>query len=76
MAFSNRCFPAKVIGKWLRMNDEGRRRWVGGYLWASASDSGGWEDVEEVVLNEGLQGFMGVGGEDPMFVVRGQKGGS
>ncbi|KAJ8070967.1 hypothetical protein OCU04_001323 [Sclerotinia nivalis] len=62
MAFSNRCFPTKVVGKWLRMNDEERRKWVGGYFWAS----GGWENVEEVVLKEG-------GYEDPVFVVRGRK---
>merc|ERR1712093_10109 len=30
MAFSNRCFPTKVVGKWMRMDDEGRRRRVGG----------------------------------------------
>lgn len=34
MAFSNRCFPTKVIGRWMRMSDEERRRWVGGYFWA------------------------------------------
>lgn len=64
MAFSNRCFPTKVVGRWLRMDDEERRRWVGGYFWAS----GGWEGVEEVILKEGGLGF-----EDPMFVVRGRK---
>ncbi|APA06041.1 hypothetical protein sscle_01g008110 [Sclerotinia sclerotiorum 1980 UF-70] len=62
MAFSNRCFPTKVVGRWLRMDDEERRKWVGGYFWAS----GGWENVEEVVLKEG-------GYEDPVFVVRGRK---
>ncbi|THV50498.1 hypothetical protein BGAL_0147g00010 [Botrytis galanthina] len=71
MAFSNRCFPTKVVGKWMRMDDEERRKWVGGYFWAS----GGWEDVEEVVLKEGGgSGFLGLRGyEDPVFVVRGRK---
>ncbi|EPE33327.1 S-adenosyl-L-methionine-dependent methyltransferase [Glarea lozoyensis ATCC 20868] len=69
MAFSNRCFPTKVIGPWMSMDDEERRKWVGGYFWAS----GGWEDVEEVVLKEGKASFWG--GEDPLFVVRGRKAG-
>jgi SAM-dependent methyltransferase len=67
MAFSNRCFPTKVIGPWARMSDEERRKWVGGYFWAS----GGWENVEEVILKEGKSSFFG--GEDPLFVVRGTK---
>jgi SAM-dependent methyltransferase len=74
MAFSNRCFPTKVIGKWMGMSDEERRRWVGGYFWAS----GGWVDVEEVVLKEGGSRGGGVWGgyEDPLFVVRGRKAAS
>ncbi|ESZ94126.1 hypothetical protein SBOR_5480 [Sclerotinia borealis F-4128] len=62
MALSYRCFPTKVVRKWLQMDDAEKRRWVGGYFWAS----GGWENVQEVVLKEG-------GYEDPMFVVRGRK---
>jgi len=65
MAFSNRCFPTKVIGRWMGMNDEERRRWVGGYFWKS----GGWTDVEEVILNQGGRFFGG----DPLYVVRGTK---
>ena len=68
MAFSNRCFPTKVIGKWMGMSDEERRRWVGGYFWAS----GGWEDVKEVILKEQRGGFLS-GYEDPLYVVRGRK---
>jgi ubiquinone/menaquinone biosynthesis C-methylase UbiE len=41
-AFSNRCFPTQVVGRWIDMSDGERRRWVGGYFKAS----GGWEDVE------------------------------
>lgn len=62
MAFSNRCFPTKVVAAWMRMSDVERRRWVGMYFWAS----GGWEEVEEVVLKDGGQG-------DPLFVVRARK---
>ncbi|KAE9364807.1 hypothetical protein N431DRAFT_550206 [Stipitochalara longipes BDJ] len=68
MAFSNRCFPTKVVGKWMGMTDEERRKWVGGYFWAS----GGWEDVEEVILKEQKGGFLG-GYEDPLYVVRARK---
>lgn len=70
MAFSNRCFPTKVIHPWIDMSDEDRRRWIGGYFHAS----GGWEDVEEVILKEGKGGFWG-GYEDPLYVVRGRKSG-
>lgn len=69
MAFSNRCFSTNVIGKWLGMNDEYRRKWIGGYFWAS----GDWKEVEEVILKEGTPSFMGIGGEDPLYVVRGRK---
>ena len=67
MAFSNRCFPTKVIGPWMEMSDEQRRKWVGGYFWAS----GGWDNVEEVILKEGKSGLWG--GEDPLLVIRGRK---
>jgi SAM-dependent methyltransferase len=64
MAFSNRCFPTKVVGRWLRMRDEERRRWVGCYFWAV----GGFQDVEEVILKDGRDW------SDPLFVVRARKG--
>lgn len=68
MAFSNRCFPTKVIGAWMGMSDAEKTIWVGSYFWAS----GGWEGVEEVILNDGKR-FLGVATEDPLFVVRGRK---
>ncbi|KAL3422880.1 hypothetical protein PVAG01_04627 [Phlyctema vagabunda] len=61
MAFSNRCFPTKVIRLWLRMSDEERRRWIGGYFW----ESGLFVDVEEVILQKGGLSY------DPMYIVRG-----
>jgi hypothetical protein len=51
------------------MSDEERRKWVGGYFWAS----GGWENVEEVILKEGKSSFFLGRNEDPLFVVRGTK---
>lgn len=65
LAFSNRCFPTKVIGRWLQMGDAERRRWVGGYFWAV----GGFEAVEECVLGDGRDGG------DPLFVVRARREG-
>lgn len=55
------------------MSDLARREWVGGYFWASVED--GWEDVEDVVLKEKEPSFMGMGGQDPMYVVRARKRG-
>jgi SAM-dependent methyltransferase len=63
LSFSDRCFPDKVISRWLRMGDEERRLWVGGYFWAS----GGWEHIEEVILTESG------GYQDPLFVIRARK---
>lgn len=69
LAFSDRCFPTKVIGVWGRLGDEERVEWVGSYFWKD----GGWRDVEGVVVKEGRRGGLFGGGEDPMFVVRATK---
>lgn len=58
MVFSNRCFPTKVARQWLEMNDKERMKWVGGYFWAS----GGWKDVEKLVLKQSTARFMGLEG--------------
>jgi SAM-dependent methyltransferase len=65
LAFSNRYFPTKVIGRWLGMGDAERRRWVGGYFFAV----GGFVGVEECVLRDGRDGG------DPLFVVRAKREG-
>lgn len=70
--FSNRCFPTKVIRKWLEMDDSQRRKWVGAYFWADRGEER-WEEVEEVILKAGKRGWLGGEGEDPMFVIRGRK---
>jgi SAM-dependent methyltransferase len=31
-SFSNRCFPTKVIGRWLKMNEQQRVEWVANYF--------------------------------------------
>lgn len=72
LVVSNRCFPSKVVGRWLRVDEEERLRMVGDYLWFS-----GWRGVEVVVLSDGRVqgegGWFGFGGGrvDPLWVVRG-----
>lgn len=61
LAISNRCFPTKAIGRWLRVSEEERLRMVGHYLYFS-----GWKDVEIVDIVE--KGGWG----DPLWIVRGR----
>ncbi|KAL8767916.1 MAG: hypothetical protein Q9209_005704 [Squamulea sp. 1 TL-2023] len=81
LVISNRCFPTKVAGDWLKVGEQERLQLVGRYLWWA-----GWKGVEVVDLcprkeegkgKEGvlarLRGMMG-GGGDPLWVVRGVKG--
>ena len=74
LVVSNRCFPTKVVERWLRIGEEERLRMVGDYLWWS-----GWRGVEIVEVCDGRGrggGLMGVfGGVDPLWVVRAVKGG-
>lgn len=74
LVVSNRCFPSKVVARWLRVDEEERLRMVGDYLWFS-----GWRRVEVVVLSDGRGagegrgwlGLLGAGRVDPLWVVRG-----
>lgn len=82
LVVSNRCFPTKAVGRWLKISEEERLRMVGDYLWWS-----GWRGVEIVEVCDGrvrdgedggggggLARFMGMfGGVDPLWVVRGVK---
>lgn len=61
LIISNRCFPTKVVGRWLRVGERERLEMVGDYL-----IFGGWKDVEIVTLSDGR-------GRDPLWVVRGTK---
>lgn len=59
LAISNRCFPTKVVRRWLNISEQQRLEMVGDYLhWA------GWKEIEIVGVVEG--GFM----TDPLWVVR------
>ena len=83
LVISNRCFPTKVVGPWLRLGERERLELVAGYLWWA-----GWRGVEivDVIEDEAthsekkkgegglmakLMGGGGVG--DPLWVVRGTK---
>lgn len=62
LAISNRCFPTKVVGRWLRVSEEERLNMVGDYLhWA------GWKDIEIVSVVQAS--WM----KDPLWVVRATK---
>lgn len=61
LIISNRCFPTKVVGRWLKVDEDDRLDMVGDYLWWS-----GWRNIEIQTLVEGS--FM----RDPLWVVRAQ----
>ncbi|KAK5937962.1 hypothetical protein PMZ80_009551 [Knufia obscura] len=62
LAISNRCFPTKVVGRWLEVNERQRLEMVGDYLYYA-----GWREIEIVDVVKG--GFM----TDPLWVVRATK---
>ncbi|MCJ1335808.1 hypothetical protein MMC09_001082 [Bachmanniomyces sp. S44760] len=70
LVISNRCFPTKAVGRWLRVGEQERLQMVGDYLWFS-----GWREIEVLTLNEGggSSGWFGLGSTDPLWVVRGRK---
>lgn len=82
LAISNRCFPTKAISRWLRVREDERLQMVGDFLHFA-----GWKRIEVVELSngkvdeepaeqgtlKGLMGFMGMGGRDPLWVVRAAK---
>ena len=71
LIISNRCFPTKAVGRWLRIGEQERLNMVGDYLWHS-----GWRDIEVLTLCDGKGdggGFFGFGRPDPLWVVRGRK---
>lgn len=48
LVISNRCFPTKAVGRWLRVGEQERLNMVGEYLWWS-----GWRRLEIVELCDG-----------------------
>lgn len=76
LAVSNRCFPTKAVGRWLRVSEEERLQMVGDYLWFA-----GWRNIEICALNDGktdMSASSGImdwfrGRSDPIWVVRASK---
>uniref|UniRef100_A0A7S2UWM7 Methyltransferase type 11 domain-containing protein n=1 Tax=Fibrocapsa japonica TaxID=94617 RepID=A0A7S2UWM7_9STRA len=70
MAFTNRCFPTKVVPKWLRpFDDAAHCRIIYMYFYYSMKKSHGWENIEIVdVSGEGYSGM-----QNPMLVVQATK---
>ncbi|KAI4154954.1 MAG: hypothetical protein LQ340_001327 [Diploschistes diacapsis] len=71
LVISNRCFPTKAVGRWLRISEDERLEMAGDYLWWS-----GFRDVEIVTLCDGKgkgSGWFGLQRHDPLWVVRGKK---
>ncbi|KAK5046521.1 hypothetical protein LTR84_008324 [Exophiala bonariae] len=59
LIISNRCFPTKVVGRWLKVDEAQRLDMVGDYLWWS-----GWRNIEIQTLVEASWT------KDPLWVVR------
>jgi hypothetical protein len=84
LIISNRCFPTKAVGRWLRIGEEERLGMVGDYLHFA-----GWKDIEILTLSDGkleddgspaggglaamMKMLTGGGGCDPLWVVRARK---
>lgn len=71
LIISNRCFPTKAVGRWLRVGEQEKLLMVGDYLHWS-----GWREVEVVTLCDGKGdggGWFGLGRPDPLWVVQGRK---
>ena len=60
MVISNRCFPTKAVGRWLKVSEDERLDMVGDYQWWSGS-----REIEIVIVVEAT--WM----KDPLWVVRG-----
>lgn len=61
LVISNRCFPTKAVGRWLKVDEPKRLEMVGNYLWWS-----GWREIQIVEVVP-----PGSWLKDPLWVVRG-----
>ncbi|KAI9675461.1 MAG: hypothetical protein M1822_008939 [Bathelium mastoideum] len=83
LAISNRCFPTKAVSRWLRVDEQERLYMVGNYLHFAGFKkieivdlSGSGEEGEEQTPTSSfatLMRSMGMGGYDPLWIVRGVK---
>ena len=70
LIISNRCFPTKAVGRWLRVGQQEKLNMVGDYLWFA-----GWRNIEVLTICDGQGdggGWFGLGSPDPLWVVRGK----
>lgn len=74
LVVSNRCFPTKAIGRWLRVDEQERLHMVGDFLWWA-----GWREVEILTLEGNTEGggklmaWFSARTDDPLWVVRARK---
>lgn len=87
LVISNRCFPTKAVSRWLRVSEQERLQMVGDFLhfagWEGIEivelsngrvEQDGQHPPEQGSLQSSM-GWMGMGGRDPLWVVRAVKGG-
>jgi SAM-dependent methyltransferase len=72
-SFSNRCFSTKVIGRWLKMNEQQRVQWVANYFvltdtYFDPKTVKAYSFFDDNLLSRRDSQF-----EDPMYIVLGQK---
>lgn len=72
-SFSNRCFPTKVIGRWLRMSEQKRVEWVANYFlladrYFDPKTIRAFSFFDDRFLPMSDRDFV-----DPMYIVLGQK---
>jgi SAM-dependent methyltransferase len=69
LAISNRCFPSKVVSRWLKISEEERRQMVADYMHFAASDDGSQRVFKDISCVEVVDGKR----SDPLHIVRGTK---
>lgn len=70
LAISNRCFPTKVISRWLRISEEERLQLVAEYLHFAASEDGKKVLFKDIECVEVVKPFWNA---DPLNVIRGTR---
>ncbi|MCJ1313001.1 hypothetical protein MMC25_006677 [Agyrium rufum] len=72
LAVSNRCFPTKAVGRWLRVGEQEKLNMVGDFLWFA-----GWREIEILTISDGdnHKGW-GFSRPDSLWMVRGKNLGS
>jgi SAM-dependent methyltransferase len=72
-SFSNRCFPSKVIGRWLKMNEQQRVEWVANYFFMSRTHFDSHTIAAHSLLDDKYLLRIDDHCTDPMYVVLAKK---